>query len=596
MQMSSSQPPTVQTKRSESLTGLLRRAARAEGFVDLADYVSMTGCRYGRPLIEDLEGAAHTLRIPVEVLEDIAPAEIPGTPPARQWHFHRHERDPFCPHCLRDEGTWRPEWRVCWVTSCEVHGRRLRDECDQCGEPLTPNSGGLDVCGCGRALAAMSTVPATAGEMDIARLVTGTSSAFGVEPTIDLEANRLIRLLAGPAQPGRTGKAGKTPLPRSVAEAVEMTPTAGDILTQWPKAFDDEVRRRWREGPSDGRTAAQRLGPWYRQLAVLQGPYAQALKKRLKEVTAAELGDLYARPADTGAADKHWLSVAEGAEWLGVSQDRLRSAIRAGYLNAKAHRAGFGHAHTIVRRSDLQEIRTMRATYIDAKAARSWLGVSKTQLALLVEAQAVVPQADADDLFLVDGRVHRPTLEAKVSAIAAHAPSEEGDAVETVAFHNLNLRRTTDRRRLLELLRAIFEGEIAPVKVGNGSTLGNFEFAAADVQTFLDGSSSPILTAAEVARMTGWKAECVTHWCRGGVLRAYQKRTKGIDQWQISASDLADFQSTYAVLADVARARGTTSRVSLGWCARKGIEVVGQKVTEATSRGGVVRVSDLFEL
>ena len=596
MQVISSQPPTVQAKRSESLTGLLRRAARAEGFVDLADYVSMTGCRYGRPLIENLEGAAHTLRMPVEVLEGIAPAEIPGTPPARQWHFHRHERDPFCPHCLRDEGTWRPEWRVCWVTSCEVHGRRLRDECDQCGEPLTPNSGGLDVCGCGRALAAMSTVPATAGEMDIARLVTGTSSAFGVEPTIDLEANRLIRLLAGPAQPGRTGKAGKTPLPRSVAEAVEMTPTAGDILTQWPKAFDDEVRRRWREGPSDGRTAAQRLGPWYRQLAVLQGPYAQALKIRLKEVTAIELGDLYARPANTDVADKHWLSVAEGAEWLGISQDRLRSAIRAGHLEAKEHRAGFGHAHTIVRRSALQEIRAKRAEYIDAKAARARLGVTKTQFALLLEAEAIVPAADGKDMFLIDGRIHLPTLKGQVAAIAAKACPAILDAQDTVAFRDLNLRRTTDRGRLLDLFRAVFRGDLGPARAEDGDLLSDFRFQVSDVQEVLTGAPIAVLTAADVSRIAGWKPECVTQWCKEGVLQARQVREKGIDQWQITPSDLASFQATYAVVADMAGARGTTSRGLLRWCAEKGIEVIGQKALGGTSRGSLVRISDLFGL
>ena len=580
----------------ESLTGLIRRIARHEGFTDLSQYYSVIGRTYGRPMLEDLIGLAEDLQISSAELEMATPAEGPGTPPELQWSFHHGDCDPFCPACLGGEGVWRPEWRVCWVTACSHHGIRLRDDCDRCGERLTVRSGGLYACSCGYPLSRMRREAASAGEMEVARLVLGTSNAFDVEPVVDEEANRLLRFLGANGKVRRTGKEGKTPLPRTIDDAVRAIAHAGDILTRWPDAFDDEVRRRWREGPSDGRTAAQRLGPWYRQLAVLQGPYAQALKKRLKEVTAAELGDLYARPADIDAADKHWLSVAEGAEWLGISQDRLRSAIRSGHLEAKEHRAGFGHAHTIVRRSAVEEVRARRAEYIDAKAARARLGVTKTQFALLLEAEAIVPAADGKDMFLIDGRIHLPTLKGQVAAIAAKACPAILDAQDTVAFRDLNLRRTTDRGRLLDLFRAVFRGDLGPARAEDGDLLSDFRFQVSDVQEVLTGAPIAVLTAADVSRIASWKPECVTHWCKEGILQARQVREKGIDQWQITPSDLASFQATYAVVADVAGARGTTSRGLLRWCAEKGIEVIGQKALGGTSRGSLVRISDLFGL
>ena len=105
----------------ESLTGLIRRIARHEGFTDLSQYYSVIGRTYGRPMLEDLIGLAEDLQVSSADLEMAAPAEGPGTPPELQWSFHHGDCDPFCPACLGEEGVWRPEWRVCWVTACSHH-------------------------------------------------------------------------------------------------------------------------------------------------------------------------------------------------------------------------------------------------------------------------------------------------------------------------------------------------------------------------------------------------------------------------------------------------------------------------------------------
>ncbi len=100
-------------------------------------------------------------------------------------------------------------------------------------------------------------------------------------------------------------------------------------------------------------------------------------------------------------------------------------------------------------------------------------------------------------------------------------------------------------------------------------------------------------TAKDVAALTGWKHECVTHWCKLGLLNSSRARRGGADTFDISAKDLVEFQKRYVVLADLARDLGTSSRALRLALLEKGAEIIGEKATEATTRCALVRTSSM---
>ena len=130
-----------------------------------------------------------------------------------------------------------------------------------------------------------------------------------------------------------------------------------------------------------------------------------------------------------------------------------------------------------------------------------------------------------------------------------------------VRFRELNLRRTTDRKALFQLLRQIRDGQIRPVAASKDDPLADFAFCGEEVDRFIKGAIGPApLTARDVTELTGWKHECVTHWCKEGLLKSSQERRGGADTYFIRHQDLIEFQKGFVVVSDVARELGSLSK------------------------------------
>lgn len=167
-----------------------------------------------------------------------------------------------------------------------------------------------------------------------------------------------------------------------------------------------------------------------------------------------------------------------------------------------------------------------------------------------------------------------------------------GDKGEpTIAFRELSLRKTTDKTALLAIFRSITLGTIRARRFDPDQRLGEALFSEKEISDMLAANGAPkAITAGEVARMTGWKPECVTHWCAEGLLRSTQGRVGGADAWLIAPADLAQFQQKYLVLADVAEQCQTTSQALISRLAGRGISTVGAKTVGKTARGHLLSV------
>ncbi|SLN11032.1 hypothetical protein TRL7639_00049 [Falsiruegeria litorea R37] len=186
------------------------------------------------------------------------------------------------------------------------------------------------------------------------------------------------------------------------------------------------------------------------------------------------------------------------------------------------------------------------------------------------------------------------TLIELVSRIRRKATDAGGD---TVAFSDLTLRRTTDKIALKKLLELICEGTVQATLASLDAKLADFRFLKSDVEYVLKSERHSLdWTANDVAKLTGWKAQSVTHWCKEGLLES-RTVSHGIGvSFLVSPMQLAAFQSEFVPLGTIAKSRNTTSRKLLSGLAKRGIKTHGAVIEGKTSRGHLVKLRDLATL
>ncbi|WP_375687262.1 hypothetical protein [Pseudooceanicola sp. LIPI14-2-Ac024] len=150
---------------------------------------------------------------------------------------------------------------------------------------------------------------------------------------------------------------------------------------------------------------------------------------------------------------------------------------------------------------------------------------------------------------------------------------------------------------MTSLLCSIAEGKIRARQFLPEDVLGSALFDEVEIRAALiEGGANVALSARDISRMTGWKADCVSHWCASGLIRAGRGRIGAIDAWLIEPAALAEFQASYFVLSDVAARNGTSSRALIRKLAAYDIDTVGAMSVGKTSRGHLLPVSALGKL
>ncbi|CRL12815.1 hypothetical protein NIT7321_03695 [Phaeobacter italicus] len=512
----------------ESLLGFLRRLAAMNAYAHLGDFLSLVEVRYGRPMQEDLPILAGKLGVDVGVLERTAPHSSPDFA-TLDWRFQRSEVDPFCPACIQDGRVWKQSWRHSLVSACPEHGLVLQSLCPRCGVTPSSTKGGFRTCECGYQLQDFQRVEATAGEVHIARLIEAAgrkSLEENIGPwkaDVPGDISRFLFFLATSDHSTRSDKPGKMPLPRTLEATRDFMVPVHDLLADWPRAFDRNVEKRLNSGPQKFNSAPARLGKWYQRLMSFRGAAFDPFEERVGKTVGRVFDGSYAG-ALTPDEGREWISAAKAAKLLRIRAERLVSAVSDGVVTGRLQHSGHGHRHTTIPMGEVDRLRDLRARFVSSKDAGEFLGVAKKQFSLLIECGFVQTASGDAKHPLVDGSVDLPALIALVDRIRDEiAPAPPNG--RQVRFRDLNLRRTTDRKALFQLLRQIRDGQIHPVAASKDDQLADFAFCGEEVDRFIKGVSGPApLTARDVADLTGWKHECVTHWCKEGLLKSSHGR------------------------------------------------------------------------
>ena len=179
------------------------------------------------------------------------------------------------------------------------------------------------------------------------------------------------------------------------------------------------------------------------------------------------------------------------------------------------------------------------------------LGVSKAIFGFMDEAGWIQRANPFTVVPVVPGLVQLvPLLQVmkRLRVAAQHAPAPGGAVV--VYLRDLNLRRTTDRQRLVALFRAIGSGELKPVGDDGRDGVGGLMFLQADIDARVASwFVARGLTVEQVSGLMSAHYDAVKGWVEAGLLPATREPLEHGAPWVIELESLVTFLLTYAPLA-----------------------------------------------
>ncbi|MEP2532701.1 hypothetical protein [Shimia sp.] len=139
-------------------------------------------------------------------------------------------------------------------------------------------------------------------------------------------------------------------------------------------------------------------------------------------------------------------------------------------------------------------------------------------------------------------------------------------------------------------------GALKPALDSVSGKLADFTFLKTQVQHILKRHRcGEGWTVQEVARITGWKEQCIAHWCDAGLIEHnLGSHSRGLSRI-ITPEALAAFQATHVQVSSLAKQLDTTSRSLVKKLDEKGIKTVGAFQDGKATRGLLVALSDLVK-
>ncbi|WP_232532906.1 hypothetical protein [Ramlibacter pinisoli] len=487
---------------------------------------------------------------------------------------------------------------------------KLIEHCPSCDTRLRQDRPLAHICDCGFDLRRLPASPASPLEVEVAHLLDGLVPAqltlpldlsSGVPPDFDLFLLGLLNHFGFEDVTARPAKAGKTAAPKSVAAARERLGALANITQQWPESFSRTLTALMQApGPGQSSSDSPRLGTWYRFLFrrfpdPAYNPFRVAAANCIVQVHEGPIDARTRHLQALATVEKEWLSLAEAARELGVRAERLGSGIEDGRIEARSPEGNSApNRQRFLARTEIDRLRGIRAAYCDESEAAAFLGVPQSVFGYFKEAGLVEISDPATLPPVTQGRVNRSALEALANRLLTSAPQEvSAPSSEVIALRALNLRRTTDRQRLVDLLREIGNGSLPVAGRDASGQVGGMLFDKTEVHKHIASFSVKLqLNVQQISELAGVHYDAVKTWVDSGLLSAVRAPSLQGRPHVIDLQDFVRFLLEFTPLSCLASRMDSSSRGIADELARRGVPLLG----EGGKRGTLVRILDLVQV
>jgi hypothetical protein len=585
----------------ESLACYLLRLATAESVSGIAGLIGhLKFGTHNTALNRNVELLATFTIQPADALRSAMVCPAPAHRSLRE-KFARLASNPFCPHCLRENGYFKRSWRHGLVTACAKHRCELVDTCPSCGQTIDHARSNAFFCDCGQELAAIKPRMAQPAAIWASAHISGEDHeepgwpTFGNVTDADWSTFDELIFMFGNYRSQDTGTmrqprtSGKF---HSVAQGAAFLEGACACLADFPRAFHEDAKRRLETGDKTRAGLATRLGPWFRAFrALTEGAYPD-LRAAFAQCVAENFdGHDSKNPWIYELAPAHHLSITEAAKTLGVKSERLRAMLSnmPGSARLKAN------TFNTVTQEQCAGLRQYLETALNQLEVLERTGLNESVLKQLTHVGLLPKRARPD----WDLNVRKPYDLADVQAVESFLfgliePSTA--ATQTITLNDINRRVATSRLAIEEIFEHIAEGTLRPINAGEVTRLGQLLFDKEALAHIIGNSQAvTLMTAEHLARITGWKSESIRHWVKSGFLAGEPIETRGRTVYWVGMGAVHDFTGRYKVVSELAHQLKTTPKALSDKLHKMGVPILGaQTESPGVTRGGLVELRQIL--
>ncbi|WP_082565467.1 TniQ family protein [Duganella sp. Root1480D1] len=588
----------------ESLRGYLRRLAIGNGYPGSRELVQAAGFKFtNAALVNDIDAILNSLGVPASKVHSASPKQ---SQQLAENFYERTMYEPVCVQCLQEAERLKKVWSHCLVVACPEHQCMLIDRCPQCHEMLKTTRAGIATCDCGFDLRNASPTEATpiqswssarmVGDMRSIRFVDEIGNEDDYRHLADLIFHMSIR-----SDPKIKIKPGSAIRPKTIDDAATLIQPILEILEDLHPRLTTHIKARFAAGNQDAFNLHGRLGSWYRSLEqickksgafpVIWEIFSDAVFDNFDGFMRGQAG-----LSPSPERRRQYLGVAEAAKLIGVSKPALQEAIERKQIHVRTGCEGINYAVHMISREQCETARQLRASWMTPADACAFLGVPKSVLRHLVNADIVTPDQEWAQTVFKAGPFDKEQLiglrEYLGGAIQARATRR------TFRLDQIDARRTVDLKALVRIYRAIFSGDLKPTGRSENEGLAGFLFPADEVMQYLGAAAlDEGLTLSQLAQATGWKYHSIAGWTHQNLLESETVILQGRRSRVVTVEGLANFRRKWIPVSEIAAAMGSKGSAVTRHLESKGIVIVGQThEADGAARGGLIRISDLGRL
>lgn len=521
---------------------------------------------------------------------------------AREWRgLYRSHSEAVCPDCLCESAHIRMSWEHVYVTACSQHQKRLLDQCRNCGQLLSKNRERIEQCNCGADLRDTSCDVAPGHELWLSTLISSNgANSCGINPQIKdvptLNVSNIVRVLTTNSHSFHGHTRGRTPPPRTVAEAIAFLEPMGSLISEWPTSFEEHVRKRIEFGEPSARTLNKLLGRWYVDLRkACDAPSLQCFIESVLKVARESFDGTLGLDSTKKLAEKvsGYMHLKDAARTLGVSRDKLLQVATDKGCQYRTRRLGTRGLTYEIPSEEVDRIRNARSNWISVSLACEFSKVSQVVLKALCDSDVIHSDINWRNDILKGGPVSHPSLMELTERLNSNVKTRSLPQTEVLLMSELTSRRLGDKQAIQGVMQAAATGEICPVR--KGTHLGHIGFAMDDVKSYF---GTPLLEAGmsinQLSKFTGWKWESIAHWIDSGVLGSQEITLRGQRCRVVLPQHFYLFLRSYVPLSEVAKAVDSQASYVLEKLAGATV-VPGKRLPNGTQRGALVSLHDLIK-
>jgi len=473
----------------------------------------------------------------------------------------------LCPLCLRENLYWKIDWHQRIYVACPKHKVWMIEECPNCGEAFQIKESKLSQCECKFDFREYKGDRSRDNVLKLMRFLQGDDNELGEElgfkseELSSKERSNLIHFMAKHTKPSGIRTQGKNKDLQHISSAKQNIANTVDVFLSGKDEFESFLENLLKNEDSKNLKLLS-FSHFYKELYSSYpgerfNQHKRVIERFINRHWKKEINNRHRNFSRYIKQNHPWISLARASREFGLSKavlDRCieQKMVRAHVTNTDKRRS------SILYKPDIEKALPVINDIVDAKTAAVILGVTKSQLKLLVDRQEFKHAMPPKKGFCPTWQFFKSELESYLEMLTADTVPSSGESISISGMMSYFSGRADNlllnvleaiRNKILEVEGPISEQSIRAIRTNKAAFLKWYRDKFAD---------SDFMSIGEISHKLFINQEFAYQLVNNGLLET-SSDSKNPSSRKVSVSQFEDFKQEYVLLSKLSQALGQSS-------------------------------------